>query len=87
MWVAHAPVSQILHQLVAEAHLLAEGEVVPPFHHRLDQLAEAGLDVQRVYCCVKMADIPGFNQYLLGIYIIFSLLFNFQKERKTELDS
>ena len=57
MRVAHAPVCQVLHQLVAEAHLLAEGEVVPPFHHGLHQLTEAGLDVQRVHSCVKMTDI------------------------------
>lgn len=36
---AQHPVRQVLHQLIAELHLLAEGQVVPPPHHGLHHLA------------------------------------------------
>lgn len=43
--VAHNPVCEVVHHLVTELHLLAEGEVVPSLHHYFHQLAQFGLDV------------------------------------------
>ena len=44
--VAHGPVGEILDELVPELHLLPEGQVVSPLHHRVDQLAQLRLDVK-----------------------------------------
>ncbi len=51
------PVGEVLDQLVAELHLLAEGQVVPAPHHRLHQLAEARLDVQRQHRRVQVPHV------------------------------
>ena len=55
--VAHAPVGQVLYKLIAEAHLLPERQVVPSLHHRLHQLAEPRLDVERMDGGVKVSNI------------------------------
>jgi len=35
---SHHPIRQVFDQLVAKLHFLAESQVVPPSHHRLDKL-------------------------------------------------
>lgn len=60
---AHHPVGQVFHQLVAELHLLAEGQVVATLHHRLDQLAEFRFYVDGVHGHVQVADVTHDGQH------------------------
>ena len=47
MRVSHGPVREVLDEFVPELHLLPEREVVSPLHHRVHQLTQLRLDVQR----------------------------------------
>ena len=46
----HHEIGQVLDHFVSKFHLLSEGQIVAPEHHRLDQLTEFGfqLDVRHV---------------------------------------
>ena len=57
MRVAHHPVGQVLDELVAEFHLLPEGQVVAACHHGLYQLAQFRLDVYRVHRRIQMPNV------------------------------
>ena len=63
MRVAHDPVGEVLDELVAELHLLAEGQVVAARHHRLDELAEFRLDVDGVHGRIQVADVAHDGQH------------------------
>ncbi|UYV68270.1 hypothetical protein LAZ67_5003668 [Cordylochernes scorpioides] len=55
--VAHHPVCQVLHHLVAELHLMAERQVISPGHHGFHQLAHLDFDMDDMNGGVQMAHI------------------------------
>jgi len=56
--VSHDPVGEVLNKLVAELHLLSEGQVVSSQHHCLHQLTDLRLYLYGVNRRVQVTNVP-----------------------------